>query len=116
MLQWKELHLSLRKPPEDFPFLQYILLNIRPSSLSLSCQQINIEEEIFPVLAICLGYEFMITAVNNDKNILKECEIFYQNCPLKFVSPTENSTLFSRMTERQKNILETQNSTVNYHV
>jgi hypothetical protein len=77
--------------------------------------QMNDQGTIFPVLGVCLGYEFMITVANKDKNFLMRCDVNYENLPLKFAVPYTRTTLYSRLNERQRDILSSSGVTVNHH-
>ncbi|XP_065204851.1 gamma-glutamyl hydrolase-like [Planococcus citri] len=78
-------------------------------------KEMNENGTTFPILGVCLGYEFMLIVANNDNNILKRCNVTHENLPIKFHSPYFQSTLFSRLSTRQAHTLQYLNSTVNFH-
>lgn len=58
----------------------------------------------------------MITAANNDEDILDVCEIYTENYPVKFFKPPEETKFFARLTVNQKKILETEDVTYHWHM
>lgn len=69
----------------------------------------------FPILGVCLGFEFLITVANENKNILMNCSIDNKNYPLKFTKNYLKTALFSELTPQQYNILTSENVTFNHH-
>lgn len=78
--------------------------------------QLNENGRHFPILGVCLGYEFLITVANNDKNILKNCSVFHESLPIRFTDSYIKSTLFFRLNSDQAHTLQYRNSTYNWHM
>lgn len=70
----------------------------------------------FPILGVCLGYEFLIEAANNDDNFFKNCSVFYGNYPIKFTESYAKTALYSRLNPDQAHTLQNLNSTFNWHM
>ncbi|XP_065202013.1 gamma-glutamyl hydrolase-like [Planococcus citri] len=79
-------------------------------------KELNENGTVFPILGVCLGYEFLITAANDDVNLLHNCSIFYENYPINFIKSPSYAALYSRLTSEQRDTLENYNSTMNWHI
>ncbi|XP_065202014.1 gamma-glutamyl hydrolase-like [Planococcus citri] len=79
-------------------------------------KEINDNGTVFPILGVCLGFEFLVVAANNDSNFLRQCDVYYDNYPINFTQDPSMTALFSRLTPEQHHTLATHNSTMNWHV
>lgn len=76
----------------------------------------NENKKYFPILGVCLGYEFLITVANNHSNFLVNCSIEFENLPLSFTHPYSQTTFFADMSKQSYEILSSTNVTANHHM
>lgn len=78
-------------------------------------KRMNKNEDYFPILGICLGFELLTYVVANRQPHRKHCKA--QNLPLKlnFTSDYRESRMFSNISDNVAKILKTENVTSNQH-
>lgn len=69
----------------------------------------------FPILAVCWGFEAILTFYNNHKFTQTRCNVIRENYPLKFESKFTESLLFSDMDHQTYVNLKYFPTTVNAH-
>ncbi|CAH0395054.1 unnamed protein product [Bemisia tabaci] len=69
----------------------------------------------FPILAVCLGYQLIAHLANNDKSLLKRCDIIHTNMNLKFLPGFRKGSLLKSIPKQIARALEGSNITVHNH-
>lgn len=77
--------------------------------------EMNQKGTAFPILAVCLGFVYLVTIANGHHNFLYNCSIGADNLPLQFVQPYKQTALFKDANEEVYSILSSSDVTVNHH-
>uniref|UniRef100_A0A8D8U8K1 folate gamma-glutamyl hydrolase n=1 Tax=Cacopsylla melanoneura TaxID=428564 RepID=A0A8D8U8K1_9HEMI len=78
--------------------------------------QINKQGEVFPVMAVCLGFELLLQVFNKDIDFRKSCRVQNKNCKLKFFPEAKKSSLFAGVPNKEMKKLSKQQLTHNNHI
>ena len=71
--------------------------------------------DVYPIWGTCLGFELLAYLSNDEKEVLTGCQSQDRALSLKFTAEFPESKIGSTMPPRMKDILATENVTVNFH-